>query len=74
MEQIIRNMANEFEVSTGLEPNTIIMGKSQFDKVPLDLIDISDDNFDKVMGMILFRVDDDVLFIGAFDGYLGDVN
>jgi len=26
------------------------------------------------MGMILFRVDDDVLFIGAFDGYLKDVN
>lgn len=71
---IIRNMANEFEGSTGLEPNTIIMGKKQFHQIPLDLIDISDDNFDKVMGMILFRVDEDVLFVGAFDGYLGDVN
>lgn len=74
MEQVIRNMINEFEDSTGMQPNTIIMGKSEFDKIPLKLIDTSDDNFDKVMGMILFRVNEDVLFVGAFDGYLKDVN
>jgi hypothetical protein len=67
MKDTINMVIDEYK-RNGREPNTIIMGREEFDKVPLDIIECGDE-FDYVMGLILHIVGEPIIAVGETEVY-----